>query len=133
MAAGTLGVLHVAGLTPSHAATLAFTTFVLFQTFNLLNVRSEGRSALNRQMFTNYRLWLAVLLVVGLQTAVVNLAPLRDLFDTVPLTLGEWAMAAAVASSLVVLDEVRKLLGRVWSRARRRMATLAHRHSVAAS
>ncbi|MBS1122793.1 MAG: ATPase, P-type (transporting), superfamily, subfamily, partial [Deltaproteobacteria bacterium] len=101
-----------------HATTLAFTTFVLFQLFNLLNVRSEGRSALNRQVFTNYRLWLTVTLVIGLQVAIVNLPLLRGLFHTVPLTLVEWATAAALASSLVILDEVRKLIGRAWFRSR---------------
>ncbi len=116
MAAGTLGVLHIGGLDADHAATLAFTTFVLFQLFNLLNVRFEARSAFNRQMFTNYRLWLAVALVAGLQIAVVNWPPLRSLFDTVPLTLAEWGLAVAFASTLVVLEEVRKLGGRALSR-----------------
>ena len=118
MATGTLGLLRVSGGAAAHATTLAFTTFVLFQLFNLLNVRSEGRSALNRQVFTNYRLWLTVTLVIGLQVAIVNLPLLRGLFHTVPLTLVEWATAAALASSLVILDEVRKLIGRAWFRSR---------------
>ena len=129
MAAGTLGLLHIGGLDADHAATLAFTTFVLFQLFNLLNVRSEGRSAFNRQLFTNYRLWLAVALVAGLQVAVVTWAPLRALFDTVPLSLEEWGMAVAFASTLVVLDELRKLSGRALSRLKPRTAHLGRRHA----
>ncbi len=116
MAAGTLGLLRAGGLEAAHATTLAFTTFVLFQLFNLLNVRSERRSAFNRQIFTNYRLWLAAATVVAVQVAVVTWAPLRDLFHTVPLTPGEWAMAAGVASTLVILDELRKLIGRARAR-----------------
>jgi P-type Ca2+ transporter type 2C len=45
--------MHAGGLGPDHAATLAFTTFVLFQLFNLINVRSESRSAFRRHVFTN--------------------------------------------------------------------------------
>lgn len=127
MAAGTLGVLHIGGLDADHAATLAFTTFVLYQLFNLLNARSEGRSAFNRQILTNYRLWLAVALVAGLQVAVVNWAPLRGLFDTVPLSLKEWGMAVAFASTLVAFDELRKLIGRALSR----VAPLRRRHATA--
>lgn len=131
MAAGTLGLLHIGGLNADHAATLAFTTFVLFQLFNLLNVRSEGRSAFNRQLFTNYRLWLAVALVAALQVAVVTWAPLRSLFDTVPLSLEEWGIAAAFASTLVVLDELRKLAGRLLSWVAARPANPKRRQATA--
>ena len=131
MAAGTLGLLHVGGLGADHAATLAFTTFVFFQLFNLLNVRAEGRSAFHRSSFTNYRLWLTVALVIGLQVAVVTWAPLRGLFDTVPLALEEWAMAAAVASTLVLLDELRKLAGRGLSRWVPHPNLLRRRHAAA--
>lgn len=112
MAAGTLGLMHVGGLDPDHAATLAFTTFVFFQLFNLLNVRSEGRSVLSRHTFTNSGLWLAIAAGVVLQVAVVHWAPLRSFFDTVPLSLPEWALAVAVGSSLVMADELRKALVR---------------------
>lgn len=126
MAAGTLGLLHFGGLNADHAATLGFTTFVLFQLFNLLNVRAEGRTALNRQLFTNRYLWLAVALVAALQVAVVTWVPLRRLFDTVPLSLREWGLAVAFASTLVVLDELRKLalrgLSRLTPRRRRQPA-----------
>ena len=72
MATGTLSLLHAGGRDADHAATLGFTTFVLYQLFNLLNVRSEGRSAFNRQIFTNYRLWVAVALVAGMQQGDVH-------------------------------------------------------------
>jgi Ca2+-transporting ATPase len=112
MAAGTLGLLHLGGRNADHAATLAFTTFVLFQLFNLLNVRAEGRTVLNRQILANRHLWLAVALVAALQVAVVTWSPLRRLFDTVPLSPREWGLALAFASTLVVLDELRKLAAR---------------------
>ena len=68
---------------------------------------------------------------VALQIAVVNWPPLRGLFDTVPLSLEEWGLAAAFASMLVVLDEVRKLGGRVLSRLKPRRAHVGRRHAGA--
>jgi Ca2+-transporting ATPase len=56
----------------AHAVTLAFTTFVLFQFFNIFNARAEHDSAFGRQFFDNRRLWLALCGVVGLQFVVVH-------------------------------------------------------------
>ena len=66
MAAGTLGVLYY-GLqtgTLHHATTLAFTTFVLFQVFNVFNARAEKSSTFNSHFFANKMLWLAILSVL---------------------------------------------------------------------
>ena len=114
MAAGTLGVLRsgAADARPGHATTMAFTTFVLFQVFNIFNVRAERGTALNRQVFTNYRLWLALGTVVALQVGSVSLGPLQRLFGTVALGLSDWAICAGIASTVVIAEEIRKLIGR---------------------
>jgi Ca2+-transporting ATPase len=49
--------------------TLAFTTFVLFQFFNIFNARTEHGSAFNAQFFSNGKLWLALFAVVALQSS----------------------------------------------------------------
>ena len=67
--------------------TLAFTTFVLFQFFNIFNARAEHGSAFNRQFFRNGKLWLALAAVVALQVVVVHWGPAQAIFDTVSLTL----------------------------------------------
>lgn len=111
MAAGTLGVfsygLSTGGM--EHALTLAFTTFVLFQLFNVFNARAEHHSAFNRQFFANGKLWLALLGVVGLQAVVVHWGPAQAIFRTVALSLHDWGLALLTASSVLMLDEVRKL------------------------
>jgi Ca2+-transporting ATPase len=66
--------------------TLAFTTFVLFQFFNIFNARAEHGSAFNRQFFSNGKLWLALLAVVLLQVVAVHWAPAQAVFDTVDLS-----------------------------------------------
>jgi Ca2+-transporting ATPase len=112
MAVGTLGAYawgqHQGG--PAYAGTLAFTTFVLFQFFNIFNARSEHGSAFNRQFFTNNKLWLALVGVVASQVVVVHWGPAQTVFDTVDLSLKDWILAVAIASLVLLLEEARKLL-----------------------
>jgi Ca2+-transporting ATPase len=122
MAAGTLGVL--AGVDQARATTAAFTTFVIFQAFNVFNVRSETDTVFWRHSLTNLRLWLAVAAVVGLQVAAVQLPVLQAVFDTTALRLQDWGLVTAAAASLIVLDEARKAVVR--------RATRRHGPSVAA-
>jgi len=111
MAVGTLaayawGSRHGA---PAYAMTLAFTTFVLFQFFNIFNARAERRTVFNEQFFSNWRLWVALLTVVTLQILVVHWGPAQTVFDTVDLSLRDWGVALLIASSVLLLEETRKL------------------------
>jgi Ca2+-transporting ATPase len=121
MAVGTLGVfalgLHL-GDSEIEARSLAFTTFVLFQVFNSFNARVGQETIFGANFFTNTKLWLALGAVVVLQAVVVEWPPAEVLFHTASLSLRDWAMAFAVASSVVVLDEARKLVRRAWCRRR---------------
>jgi Ca2+-transporting ATPase len=117
MAAGTLGAYawgeyegRGGGSGHAYAVTLAFTTFVLFQFFNIFNARTEFGSAFNRQFFANGKLWLALAGVIGLQIVAVHWGPAQAVFDTVDLSLNDWLLAAAIASSTLLLEEARKLL-----------------------
>jgi len=65
---------------------------------------------------SNGKLWLALLVVVALQIVAVHWGPAQAIFDTVDLTLIEWAVAVAVASSTLFLEEARKLLLRLYKR-----------------
>jgi Ca2+-transporting ATPase len=116
MAVGTLAVYAwaLAASGAAKAMTLAFTTFVLFQFFNIFNARAEHGSAFNRQFFSNGKLWLALLAVVALQVVAVHWGPAQRVFETVDLSLAEWAVAVAVASSTLFLEEARKLLLRLF-------------------
>jgi len=94
------------------AVTMAFTTFVFAQAANAFNVRSERSTAFGRQSLTNRFLWLATVGVVALQVAAVELAALNGVFDTTPLSLAQWATCAAVATTILVAEELRKLVSR---------------------
>ena len=118
MATGTLGVLawaRSAGPGDSqeaHALTMAFTTFVLFQVFNVLSVRSEDRSVFNADTLRNARLWAAMALVVALQISAVYVGAMQSLFTLVRLNPGDWLVAVGVASTVLVVEELLKLVNR---------------------
>ena len=116
MATGTLAVLFYAeqqGMA-GQAQTLAFTTFVLFQFFNVFNARVERGSAFNKSFFNNKMLWTALTGALTLQIIAVQWAPAQGVFGTQSLSLTEWVSATLVASSILVLEESRKLLVRVF-------------------
>jgi len=123
MAAGTLGVLDASlpggflagsgGMAYGHS--MAFTTLVLFQMFNVFNARSDERSAL-AGLFTNRWLWGSVGLAVGLQLLVLYVPALQQAFGTVPLGVGDWLRCTAVASSVLWLREIDKAATRALDR-----------------
>jgi Ca2+-transporting ATPase len=94
-----------------YAQTMAFTTLVFFSLFTIFNARSDERSAFEG-MFANRWLWGAVALSLLLQVAVVYTPFLQKAFSTVGLSLRDWLVCAAVASSVLWLRELSKLLVR---------------------
>ena len=106
MAAGTLLVLDASvpgGLIEGagdvrYGQTMAFTTLVLFQIFNVLNARSDEDSAFVH-LFTNQWLRAAMGGSVALQAFVVYVPFLQRAFGTTALSVGDWLLCVAVASS----------------------------------
>ncbi len=123
MAAGTLGVLDASlpggfiegsGDLP-YAQTMAFNTLVLFSLFTVFNARSDERSAF-QDLFANRWLWGAVALALVLQAVVIYVPFLQKAFSTVPLGGADWVVCAAVASSVLWLRELSKLVSRSFNR-----------------
>ncbi|GAA3286710.1 cation-translocating P-type ATPase [Arthrobacter citreus] len=119
MAVGTCSVLYLAPQMypqsagdPLFATTLAFTTFVFYQAFNLLNVRSSTGSVFSLRTFTNRAVWVSLAAVVVLQVLVVQLGVLQGLFDTTDLTSGQWFLALGVGSTVLWISEIRKAVSR---------------------
>jgi P-type Ca2+ transporter type 2C len=119
MAAGTLLVLDASlpsGLIAGsgdmrYAQTMAFTTLMLFQLFNVFNARSDEQSAFHG-LFHNPWLWGAVGLSLALHAAVIYVPFLQNAFSTTSLSFGDWLRCAAVASSVLWLREVSKITTR---------------------
>jgi Ca2+-transporting ATPase len=125
MAIGTLGVLDAslpAGLIEGsgslhYGQTMAFTTLMLFQIFNVFNARSDEDSAF-QGLFANRWLWLAVVVSLLLQIIVIYTPFLQQAFSTVSLSLRDWLVCIAVASSALWLREASKLVMRAPRQAR---------------
>lgn len=115
MAVGTLAILDASlpggfiegSGTLDHGRTMAFTTLVFFQLFNVLNARSDIISAFHG-MFRNGWLWGAIGLSVLLQLAVLYIPFLQAAFSTVALDGLDLATCIIVASSVLWLWEIIK-------------------------
>jgi len=121
MAAGTLLILDASlpgGLIEGsgdlrHAQTMAFTTLVMFQLFNVFNARSDETSVF-AGLFTNRWLWAAVAVSLVLHIAVVYVPFLQQAFSTRPLSVRDWLMCLVVASSVLWIRELNKAVVRVY-------------------
>jgi Ca2+-transporting ATPase len=94
---------------------MALTTLMMFQLFNVFNTRSDEQSAFHG-LFRNHWLWLAVAGSLALHFAVIYVPFLQSAFSTVSLTSGVWLLCAAVASSVLWLCELSKVVARAASR-----------------
>ncbi|ROV69625.1 MULTISPECIES: cation-translocating P-type ATPase [Streptomyces] len=106
MATGTLAVFagarHLSDA--ATAATMAFTTFVLFQLCNALASRNEGRPVLGRHQLHNRALWACLAAVLTLQFIAVELPAAQGIFDTVSLSPVQWATCFATASTVLLAE-----------------------------
>jgi Ca2+-transporting ATPase len=88
--------------------TMAFTTLVFAQLFNVFNARSDRRSAFVRP-FSNLLLWGAVLLSAALHVVVLYVPVMQHAFGTVALSAGDWLVCMVAASSVLWISEAAKL------------------------
>jgi Ca2+-transporting ATPase len=120
MAAGALfvldaslpgGLIHGSGEI-RYGQTMAFTTLVLGQLFNVFNARSDDRSAFDG-LFSNPWLWGAVGLSLLLQALVVYAPFLQRAFSTTALTAADWVRCTAAASTVLWFRELSKVVARL--------------------
>jgi Ca2+-transporting ATPase len=117
VAAGTLLILDASlpgGLINGsgnmrYAQTMAFTTLVFFSLFTVFNARSDEQSAFHG-IFSNHWLYGAISLSLLLQIAVIYVPFLQQAFSTVPLNFSDWLRCVIVASSVLWLRELSKLI-----------------------
>jgi Ca2+-transporting ATPase len=115
MALGTLFILDASlpgGLISGsgdlrYAQTMAFTTLMLAQLFNVFNARSDVSSAFAR-LFTNRWLWGAVGLSLALHVLVIYTPFLQQAFSTTGLSGRDWLLCVAVASAVLWVRELNK-------------------------
>ena len=101
-----------AGVPFAEVQTETFTLLAVCAWFNVLNCRSSYRSALSFDVFKNA--WLVGGLLLGnlLQVAVVYWPPLQRIFHTAAFDVGSVLAIAAVGSTVLWVEELRKLVVR---------------------
>jgi len=111
MAVGTLFIFNKYFPTEK-AQTMAFTTLMMFQIFNVLNSRSHDKSIFKIGLFSNKYLWGAIFVSVLFQIPVIYTKIGNKLFSTVFLNLNDWLLIILVSSSVLISGELYKLTKR---------------------
>ncbi len=91
----------------AHARTMAFTTLMMYQLFDVYNCRSRRRSAFNGFLESKWLL-VAIAFALGTHVLVVYVPFLQAAFHTVPLSTLDWAVATVISASLLVGVEIAK-------------------------
>ena len=107
---GGLFTLFATGTAPNaadeaHARTMAFTTLMMFQLFNVYNCRSTG-AAPSSGFFDNKWLLAAVALSLFTHVLVIYVPFLQTAFHTVALSAFDWLIATGVAATLLLVMEL---------------------------
>ena len=92
--------------------TETFTVLAVCQWFNVLNCRSETRSALSLGILTNYWLLGGLVLANAMQFLVIYSPALNRIFHTVPIPAADFFLIGAIASLVLWTEEIRKLFAR---------------------
>jgi Ca2+-transporting ATPase len=96
----------------AHARTMAFTTLMMFQLFDVFNCRSRRRSAFSG-FLENRWLLVAITFSMGAHLLVIYVPFLQTAFHTVPLSMTDWLVATAASSILLIAMELAKIVLRV--------------------
>ena len=100
-----------------HWQTMVFTVLCLSQMGHVFAIRSDTASFFSQNPFSNYRLFIAVLITFILQLCTIYIPWLNDVFKTAPLTLNELLLCLAISSLVFIAVEIEKLIKRIQKRA----------------
>ncbi|HQQ37997.1 MAG TPA: HAD-IC family P-type ATPase [bacterium] len=94
------------------ARTMTLTVLAVFQWFNAWNCRSESKSIFRMNPFSNKYLVGATIIVIVLQLLVVYTPVMNTFLKTAPLNLSDWLLIVPIATSIVLIEEIRKFFYR---------------------
>ena len=98
------------------ARTVALTTMVIFQNFQVGNARSSTRSLFRMSPFSNRMLFVSVLAALGLHIAALYIPFTQLILRVQPIPLDIWPRIVAVAFTILIAVEIHKWLRRRWPR-----------------
>ncbi len=96
----------------TRAWTISLTVLAVFQWFNAWNCRHESKSIFQLNPFSNKFLVGATLIVIILQLFAVYNPFMQKVLHTTSLSLQDWLLIIPIASSIVIVEEVRKFIRR---------------------
>ena len=112
MMVGTLFLFYSYGIDSIKAKSIAFTTLVMFQLFNVLTYRAKNFKI---NFKTSKYLIGSVIITILMQIAVLY-TPLNVTFKTVPIGLLDWFKILLVTFLLYIILESRKMFLNYWKR-----------------
>lgn len=95
-----------------YAQTMALTTMMIGQLYNVLNARSDVQSAF-RGLFQVKWVWCAIGLSLALQLVLLYVPFMQQAFSTAPLRPVDWLRCGAFASPVLLLRELSKVVKRL--------------------
>lgn len=109
MAVGTLYLFgDYAHGDPAKAWTVSLTLLAVFQWMNSLNCRSHKLSIFQMNPFSNIYLVGALAIVILLQMFALYTSIGQGILHTTPLSFSEWGLILLIASSIIIVEEIRK-------------------------
>ena len=102
------------------AMTMVLTLLCIYQWYNGLNCRFTQKSILNKRLFGNGYLWLAIAVNLGLQLFAVYNPFMQSILKTTSLTWQEWVVAGGLGLTIILAEELRKLVWRAMLAAKSR-------------
>jgi len=95
------------------ARTVCMSVMAIAQVFNALNCRFEKKSIFQTNPFSNWFLVIAIFVSSGLQVLAVYAPALQGILRTAPLAARDWALIIPAAASVLIVEEMRKLVMRL--------------------
>jgi len=98
------------------AQTMSLVTLAVFQWFNAYNCRSEEKSIFRMNPLSNKFLVLSTVIVIVLQLLAVYNPFMQKVLHTSPIGLYDWLLAIGVGLSIIIVEEIRKLVYGAWKK-----------------
>jgi Ca2+-transporting ATPase len=83
---------------------------VLFENVHVLNSRSETLSILRQYFFGNPILIFGMLGAQAIHIGAMYTPGLRDVLQVEPVSIAQWTQLLGIALSLIIVDELHKLM-----------------------
>lgn len=114
MAGGVIFIFNVYGQNDSliRKETLAFTTLAVLQIFNAIASRSQRESIFSIGFKRNRIMLFGLMISFGLQVLAVHLGFFNIILETTPLRFIDWLVILGVGSTILIVEEIRKLIVR---------------------